>query len=123
MLAEIREWRPASPKGQLDWRWMRSSRTIVRYAPFQWLSQAAFTDEEERAWMALRDGGGGMPEAERQMRMDSLVAQSRDREVALALQEGREPKLRYPCLPASEVAYKIGALEPLARESNHDEPN
>jgi len=123
MLAEIREWRSASPKGQLDWRWMRSYRKIVRYDPFQWLSQAAFTDEEERAWMALRDGSGDMPEAERQMRMDSLVAQSRDREVALALQEGHEPRLRYPCIPAGEVEQKIGDLERLAREINQDEPN
>jgi tetratricopeptide (TPR) repeat protein len=123
VLTEIGEWRAASPQGQLDWRWTWPYRKIVRYDPFQWLSQAAFTEEEERMWMELRDGHSDIPGTERQMHIDNLIVQSRDREVALALQENREPRLRYPCIPAGEIEQKIGDLEQLAREINQGESN
>lgn len=122
-LAEMSAWRSSSPQGQLDWRWAQSYRETVHYDPFVWLTQAAFTNEEERAWMELRDRHEGIPDAERRMRMDALVAQSRDREVNLALQEGREPRLHYPCIPVEEIEQKIGDLERLAREIGQGEPN
>ncbi len=118
-LAEIRQWRLASKSEQLDWRWSARYREIVRYDPFRWLTPTAFNPAEEEEWAQLQ-AEASEPQ---QKRLDDLIAHSRDREVAAAISEQREPRFRYPCIPIAEVTRKIDDLRTLAADISKDEPN
>ncbi len=118
--AEIQRWRQTSPDGKLDWRWAERYAEIVRYDPFHWLSHAGpFTPDEQEEWTRL-DGVG---EEERRKRLEAIITQSRDREILAAIEEQREPRLRYPCIPIDEVRHKIDELDILAADVERHEPN
>ena len=120
-LAEIQQWREQSPNGQLDWRWAARYREIVRYDPFQWLSHAGpFTDEEQEEWARLQ---GAQETEEQRTQLETILTQSRNREVQAALEQGREPRFQYPCIPIEDVMRRIGSLRQLAAEVAQHEPN
>ena len=119
-LAEIRQWREASPSEQLDWRWSARYRELVRYDALQWLAPAAFSPAERETWVQLQEQSSS---EKSQSRLEALMAESRDREILTALGEGREPRLHYPRIPIAEVMQKIEGLRVLAEEIARDEPN
>lgn len=114
-LTEIRQWREASPREQLDWRWATHYRELVRYDANQWLTAAAFSPAEWERWTQVQE--------ESQQSMESLMAESRDREILAALSEGREPHLHYPRIPIVEVRQRSDGLRSLAEEVARNEPN
>lgn len=119
-LAEIRQWRQASPGEQLDWRWAARYRDIVRYDPFRWLTPTAFNAAEEEQWVHLQQEEVS---EQQQKNLEDLITRSRDREVAAALSEQREPRFSYPAIPLAEVMRKIEELRSLAAAIAKDEPN
>ena len=120
-LAEIQQWREISPNGQLDWRWAARYREIVRYDPFQWLSHAGpFTGEEQEEWARLQ---GTQETEELRTQLETILSQSRNREAEAALEQGREPRFHYPCIPLEDVIRRIGELRQLAADVAQHEPN
>ena len=118
--AEIRQWRRASPGEQLDWRWSAKYRDIVRYDPFRWLTPTAFNSKEEEQWAQLQQEEAS---EQQQKCLEDLITRSRDREVAAAISEKREPQFSYPAIPIAEVMRKIEELRLLAATIAKDEPN
>lgn len=120
-LAEVQEWRAASPSYQLDWRWSARYRAAIGYDPFQWLAPAGpFTREEQAEWDRLADRED---QEDTQLRRSTLMTVSRDRELAAALAEGREPQLHYPAIPVADLKQREAALLQLAAEVGEKEPN
>lgn len=119
-LAEIRQWREASPREQLDWRWSARYQELVRYDAHQWLAPAAFSPAEWETWTRLQEHAAN---EEGKPRLEALMTESRDREILAALSEGREPRLHYPRIPIVEVRQRIEGLRALAEEIARDEPN
>ena len=79
------------PSAQLDVRWFKAYQPMVSFDLFTWLAPAGpFTVEEQHEWDQLF---GREDDAARE-RMATIMALSRDRELAVALEEQREPRLR-----------------------------
>lgn len=111
-LAEIQQWRQASPREQLDWRWAARYRELVHYDAYAWWTPAAFSAQEQEEWTSLLEQE--RDEAS-QRRMEVLLAQSRDREILAALSEQREPRsLRHgskPCDPCEQSDSKSSRVQ------------
>ncbi len=112
---------PASTPFQWDGRWVEQFRQLVSFNAFWWLAYAGpFTEEEQQQWDQL------FPHREDedvQKQLESLLAQSRQRELACALDEHREPFLWYPAIPIEEVDARISGLLHLDMTMSHDEPD
>jgi hypothetical protein len=119
-LEEIRQWQQASPREQLDWRWSARYRDLVRYDALQWLAPAALSPAEWETWAQLQEQSLS---EESQPRLETVMAESRDREILAALSEGREPRLHYPRIPIAELKQRIEGLRALAEEIARDELN
>ena len=96
-LDEIERWRQTkAPHYQLDWRWIETYR---RLASLRFLRLAgpcrSILAEEQRTWDRLSDSPGN---AAAQDKREALLARSRERELASAMAEQREPRLCYPAI-------------------------
>jgi tetratricopeptide (TPR) repeat protein len=122
-LEEIERWRSRAtlPYHQLDWRWIERYRDLDSYDAFWWWAQAGpFNQEEQQRWDQLYRPG--IDEATKEQ-LGGLIAQSRQRELASAIAEQRQPHLHYPALDIKEVRTRIAGLQQLDREINQQEPN
>jgi tetratricopeptide (TPR) repeat protein/transcriptional regulator with XRE-family HTH domain len=122
-LDEIKQWRlhAASSHFQFDWRWVERYRTLASFDSYWWLAAAGpFTEEEQRQWDQLYSSQ--IDEATKE-RLGALLAESREREVAAAIAERREPDLCYPAIAIDEVRSRIVALLALDTEIAQQEPN
>ncbi len=98
---------------QLDARWFERYRRIISFDLFTWLTHAGpFTDEEQSAWNLLF----GREDDEARKQRATIMAISRDRELGLALEEQREPRLSYPAIPIGMVRQCIKDLQRLSWE-------
>jgi tetratricopeptide (TPR) repeat protein len=120
-MLEIQQWRAASPNYQLDWRWSARYRDAINYDPFRWLTPAGpFTSAEQEEWRMLTT----CPETDEVLLSRSaLLSRSKDRELAAALSEGREPELRYPAIPIDDLRQRQSSLQQIAAEVRQHEPN
>src|SRR6266853_2565279 len=85
---------------KLDAKWFKVYQSIVSFVLFTWLAHAGpFTDEEQHEWDQLF----GREDDEARKRMATVMARSRDRELALSLEEQREPRLHYPAIAIDTV--------------------
>jgi tetratricopeptide (TPR) repeat protein/transcriptional regulator with XRE-family HTH domain len=112
---------PVSTPFQWDKRWADQFRQLVSFNAFWWLAHAGpFTEEEQRQWdqLFLR-----REEEKVQKQLESILAQSRQRELTSALDEHREPILRYPAIPIEEVNARISGLLSLDATISQDEQN
>src|SRR6266699_5158545 len=101
------------PSAQLDARWFKVYQPIVSFDLFTWLAPAGpFTVEEQREWDQLF---GREDDAARE-RMATIMVRSRDLELAVALEEQREPRLRYPAISIDRVCQCRRSLQQLYRE-------
>ncbi len=123
LLKEIDQWRTASrtPHYQLDWRWVERYRNLSAYDSYWWLAHAGpFSEEEQRQWdqqfFPSVDDAAKDP-------LRGLLLQSRDRELAATLADGREPRLCYPAIEIEAVRERIAAFLQLGAEVNREEPN
>ena len=108
------------PFAQLDGRWFKTYQSIMSFDLFTWLAIAGpFTDEEQRDWDHLF----GREDDKARKLMATIMATSRDRELALALEEQREPRLRYPAIAIDIVRLKIKELQRLSWEISTEEQN
>ncbi len=121
-LGEMEQWRQTkAPRYQLDWRWIESYRQLAAFDSFGWLAPAgSFSAEEQRAWDRLLMQ---QENEETQGEMETMLARSRERELALALKEQREPRLCYPAIPLDEVHARIAAFLHLQEDITQREPN
>jgi tetratricopeptide (TPR) repeat protein len=104
----------------LDWRWYARFKDAVAYDVFGWLAHAGpFTEDEQEEWQGLFSRS----DDEATRRMAAIIKASRERELAAALEEQREPHLHYPAIPIYEVQQRITTLETLRVEINEEEPN
>ena len=109
-----------NPSAQLDARWFKVYQPIVSFDLFTWLAHAGpFTDDEQREWDQLF----GRKDDEARKRMATMMATSRDRELALALEEQREPLLLYPAIAIDTIRQCIKDLQQLAWEIYTAEQN
>ena len=123
-IEEIERWRrqATTPSRQLDWRWINRYRDLDAYDAFWWLAQAGpFNAEEQRQWDQLYRPTT-IDEATKEQ-LGGLIAQSRQRELAAAIAEQREPNLHYPALDIKEVRARITGLLQLDGEISRQEPN
>ena len=105
---------------QFDSRWFKTYRSIVSFDLFAWLAIAGpFTDGEQREWDQLFE----REDDEARKRMATLIATARERELGLALEERREPRLRYPAIAIDTVRQKIRELQRLSWEIAAEEQN
>ena len=122
-LEEIERWRQqaTSSRHQLDWRWIERYRTLAAFDSYWWwTTTGSFSAEEQRLWSRLFRPD--MDEATKQQ-LGTLLAESRERELAAALAERREPHLHYPAIAIEEVRTRIAALWQLDTEISQNEPN
>jgi len=109
-----------NPSAQLDARWFKIYQPIVSFDLFTWLAHAGpFTDDEQREWDQLF----GREDDEARKQMATMMATSRDRELALALEEQREPLLLYPAISIDTIRQCIKDLQQLAWEIYTAEQN
>jgi len=106
---------------QVDWRWVERYRRLAAFNSFWWLAHAGpFTASEQQEWDRLisqeADEAG-------QKRLETILAQSRQRELEASLAEHREPQLWYPAIPIDDVRARIAALLQLDEEVRQGEPN
>jgi hypothetical protein len=119
-LAEEEQVPDIIPTAKLDARWFKTYQSIVSFDLFTWLAIAGpFTDEEQREWDQLF----GREDDKARKRMATMMATSRDRELGLALEEQREPRLRYPGIAIDIVRLKIKELQRLSWEISTEEQN
>jgi len=122
-LDEIEQWREkaGSARHQLDWRWVERYRALAAFDSYWWWTATGpFNGEEQRQWDQLF--APDMDEATKE-RLGTLLAGSRERELAAAIAEQREPRLQYPAIDIEEVRARIAALRQLDAEIGLDEPN
>lgn len=109
------------PERQLDRRWIDRYRELTSQDSFWWLSWAGpFTAEEQKQWDHLFQPP--IDDAAKE-RLGSLLMQSRERELAAALAEQREPRLHYPAIEIDDVRHRIVAFEQLDAEIEREERN
>jgi DNA-binding SARP family transcriptional activator len=122
-LEEIKLWKSSvlSPQHQLDWRWVERFRELVTYDSYWWLTWAGpFTAEEQQEWDRLF----ALPLDETtKAQLGALMTSSRERELAAALEEQREPRLHYPAIEIEEIRRRIQAQQALDAEIASLEPN
>jgi transcriptional regulator with XRE-family HTH domain len=117
----IEAWHRENPRHQLDWRWYLRYHQLVSYDDITWLTQAGpFTEAERQEWEKLIEQREDAGVAKR---MSAIVVQSRKREVALSLEEQREPRFHYPLIPYEEVQSRLAGLSLLRAEIEQHEPN
>lgn len=122
-LDEIEQWRlkSAMPQYQLDWRWVERYRILASFDSYWWLAPAGpFTEEEQQQWAQLCSTH--MDEVAKEQ-LGTLIAESRERELAAAIVEQREPRLHYPAIDITDVRNRIEGLLKLLREISEQEPN
>ena len=106
---------------QLDWRWVDRYRELDGYDAYWWWASAGpFTPDEQDQWNKLYTPNS---EDATKERLGSLLTQSRERELALALAEQREPRFHYPALDIEEVRRRIDGFVQLDEEIAQQEPN
>jgi hypothetical protein len=107
------------PEQQLDRRWIGRYRELNAQDSFWWLTWAGpFTEEEHRQWDRLFHPP--IDEATKDL-LAPLLTQSRERELAAALTEQRQPRLHYPAIEIDEVRRRIVGFERLAAEIEREE--
>jgi tetratricopeptide (TPR) repeat protein/transcriptional regulator with XRE-family HTH domain len=122
-LKEIEAWREHAPSSiyQRDWRWIGRLREASSFNAFWWLAYAGpFSSDEQREWQALVTQPAS---EEAQKQREAIISQSRQRELAEALAERREPHLWYPAIPIEEVRFRIDRLHQLDADMLRQEPN
>jgi tetratricopeptide (TPR) repeat protein len=122
-LDEIGRWRrqAVSPQHQIDWRWVERYRELVSYDSYWWLTWAGpFTEEEQQVWSHF--SALSLDEATK-MQLSALMKQSRERELAAAMAEQREPRLHYPAIAIEDIRRRIAAHLQLRAEIDRDEPH
>lgn len=122
-LEEIEQWREqvGSAQHQLDWRWVERYRDLAAFDSYWWWTATGpFHAEEQCQWNELFTTDLDEPTKER---LGMLLAAARERELAAAIEERREPFLHYPAIAIEEVCARIVALQQLDAEVNQDEPN
>ncbi len=122
-LEEIDNWRQSdlSSHYQLDWRWVERYRQLDSYDAYWWLAYAGpFTQEEQCQWEHLFRPS---LDEDAKARLGVLLAHSRERELATALAEQREPHLSYPTIDIEEVKARITAFLELDADIQQNEPN
>jgi hypothetical protein len=122
-LDEIEQWREKSgaARHQLDWRWVERYRALAAFDSYWWWTATGpFSEEEQQQWSQLF--APELDEATKEQ-LGTLLASSRERELAAALAEQREPHLHYPAIAIEEVRARIAALLQLDTEISQDEPN
>lgn len=123
MLEEIAQWkrRTMRSQDQLDRRWLQRYRELASYDGHWWLAHAGpFTLEEQEQWDQL--SGRELDDAIREQ-LSHLLIQSRERELALAIAEQREPQLHYPAIDIMDVRRRIADLTQLDTEIEQEESN
>ncbi len=122
-LNELEQWRrqAISPKHQLDWRWVERYRQLDSFDSYWWLAPAGpFTKEEQQQWN--QHVTKPLDEITKEQ-LGNLIAQSRDRELAAALDQQREPHLLYPALDIEEVRRRLTGFAQLDAQISQEEPN
>ncbi len=122
-LEEIAQWRrhATAPQHQLDWRWVERYRELASYDTYWWLTWAGpFAEEEQQQWDQLFSSP--RDEAAREQ-LGALLKQSRERELAAAIAQQREPRLHYPAIEIEEVRRRIVDLLQLDTDISQQEPN
>jgi len=122
-LDEIEQWRKTtgSAQHQLDWRWVERYRALAAFDSYWWWTATGpFSEEEQRQWNELCTPD--LDESTKE-RLGTLLAAARERELAMAIAERREPSLHYPAIAIEEVRTRIAALQQLDAEIGQDEPN
>jgi hypothetical protein len=110
-----------TPRSQIDRRWIERYRELVSYDSYWWLTWAGpFTEEERQAWSRL--SVLSLDEAIK-VQLSALMKQSRERELAAAMAEQREPRLHYPAIVIEDVRSRIAAHLQLKAEIDRDEPH
>lgn len=123
IVGKIEQWRQktTAPHYELDWRWVERYRELAAYDSHGWLAYAGpFTAEEQQQWNHLftppLDGAA-------KEQMGEMLVRTRDRELAVALVEQREPRLHYPAIEIDEVRRRIADLLQLDTDITRQEPN
>jgi len=120
-LMEIEQSQRSSHPNQLDWRWVERYRELDAYDAYWWWASAGpFTHEEQQQWDQLYTPNVDETTKER---LGVLLTQSRERELAHALAEQREPRLHYPAIDIEEVRRRIDSFLYLDEDILQNEPN
>lgn len=109
------------PGQQLDQRWLSRYRELASYDGHWWLTPAgSLTGEEQAQWNRLsnQEAEDAMKEA-----LSDVPIQSRERELASALAEQRQPRLFYPAIDIANVRRRIAGLLRLDYEIAQEEPS
>jgi tetratricopeptide (TPR) repeat protein len=116
---KLREGGQVSPS-QCDARWVERYRELVAFDSFAWLAPTHFTAAEQEEWEGLLSQ---REDPRIKKRMETLLAEGKQRELLSAIADQREPQFSYPAIPLSEVRDRIRHLLDLAEEIGQREAN
>lgn len=122
-LDEIEQWRrqATSPHYQIDRRWVERYRALASFDSYWWLAPAGpFTEDEQGQWDLLFSPN---IDEHRKDQLGNIIAGSRERELAAAVAEQREPRLYYPAIDVTDIRSRITGLLQLDTEIGQGEPN
>jgi len=108
------------PPSQYDAPWVDRYRELVSFDSFAWLAPTHFTAEEQEEWERLFPQRGNI---EVKKRMETMLADGKQRELLTAIQDQREPQFFYPAIPLEEVRDRIQQLCTLDEEIRQREEN
>jgi tetratricopeptide (TPR) repeat protein len=105
---------------QYDARWVERYRELVAFDSFAWLAPTHFTAAEQEEWEGLLSQ---REDPRIKKRMETMLAEGKQRELLSAIADQREPQFSYPAIPLSEVRDRIQQLNALAEEIGQREEN
>jgi hypothetical protein len=110
---------------QLDHRWIQRFRALNAYDEKWWLTWAGpFTSEEQAAWDRLADASDPSTSPSHLRQHQALLLKhTREREVAAAWEERRNPRLHYPAIELARLESLLTELQQLAEEIRRQETN
>jgi tetratricopeptide (TPR) repeat protein len=105
---------------QYDAQWVNQYRELVSFDSFAWLAPTHLTAAEQEEWDRLFAQRGDL---EVKKTLETMLADSKQHELLLAIQAQREPRFFYPAIPVLEVRDRIRRLLNLAEEIRQREEN
>jgi tetratricopeptide (TPR) repeat protein len=109
------------PLPQYDTRWIGDYREAVAFDSFAMLSPTRFVSEGERSEWARLFPRRGDPAVKK--RLETMLAEGKQRELLAAIREGRQPQFSYPAIPLEEVRERLRTLRALAEDIRQQEAN
>jgi tetratricopeptide (TPR) repeat protein len=119
-IRDLKEQR-GEPLPQYDMRWIDAYRQAVAFDSFAMLSPTSLGTKGERDEWARLFPQQADPAVKKAL--ETMLAEGKQRELLVAIQQGRQPRFSYPAISLDEVRERLRTLRTLAEEIWRHEEN